>query len=148
MLENCLNPIHHLSNENGYGGYSIALPLDPNGKPMDMGDVFDIGSIVCEILLNQSKYSGVVVPFSGGALTGPEIANILSKVSGKSVTYKFIPPSMFRKFGFPNAADLASMFEFYSEFGVFNDLDVSIASKIKNFTTFEEYLKNSNFKLE
>ncbi|EAL70981.1 NmrA-like protein [Dictyostelium discoideum AX4] len=133
-------------NENGDGGYTISLPS--NGKPMDMGDVDNIGAIVCEILLNENKYSGVVVPFSGGALSGPEIANIFSKVSGKSVTFKFIPPSIFRTFGFPNANDLASMFEFYNEFGVFNDLDQSIASKITKFTTFGEYLKNSNFKLD
>ncbi|KAM9986128.1 hypothetical protein ACTFIZ_004407 [Dictyostelium cf. discoideum] len=135
-------------NENGDGGYSISLPSDPNGKPMDMGDVDNIGSIVCEILLNENKYSGVVVPFSGGALTGPEIANIFSKVSGKSVTYNFIPPSIFRTFGFPGADDLASMFEYYNEFGVFHDFDKSIASKITKLTTFEEYLKNSNFKLD
>ncbi|KAN0033476.1 hypothetical protein ACTA71_007163 [Dictyostelium dimigraforme] len=134
--------------KNEDGSYSISLPSDPNGKPMDMADVSNIGPIVCEILSNENKYSGVVVPFSGEALIGSEIANIFSKVSGKSVTYNFIPPSIFRTFGFPGADDLTSMFEYYNEFGAFNDLDKSIASKITKLTTFEEYLTNSNFKLE
>ncbi|KAM9986453.1 hypothetical protein ACTFIY_010884 [Dictyostelium cf. discoideum] len=136
------------SNENDNENYSISLPSDPTGKPLDMGDVENIGSIVSEIFSNQSKYSGSVVPFSGDALTGPEIANTFSKVTGKTVTFNFIPPSVYRTFGFPGAEEMASMFEYYNEFGAFNDLDKSIASKITKLTSFEEYLKKSQFKLE
>ncbi|KAN0034813.1 hypothetical protein ACTFIV_001345 [Dictyostelium citrinum] len=132
------------SNENGQSeNYSISIPSDPSGKPLDMGDIDDIGSIVSEIFSNQNKYSGIVIPFSGDALTGPEIATIFSNVTGKNVTFNYIPPSVFSKFGFPGAEEIAEMFEYYNEFGAFNDLDKTIASKITKLQSLEEYLKNS-----
>ncbi|KAN0055730.1 hypothetical protein ACTA71_011616 [Dictyostelium dimigraforme] len=141
------------SNENGAAAaadeqYTISIPSDPNGKPLEMGDIEDIGPIVSEIFSNQTKYSGSVVPFAGSNLSGPEIANIFSKVTGKKVSFNFIPPSVFRTFGFPGAEEMATMFQYLNEFGAFNGFDKSIAPKITNLTTLEDYLKKSQLKLE
>ncbi|KAK5584559.1 hypothetical protein RB653_006172 [Dictyostelium firmibasis] len=134
-------------NEDGLT-YTISFPSDPSGKLLDVGDVNDIGSIVAGIFSDPTKYSGSIVPFSGDALTGNQIADTISKVTGKKVSFNYIPPSVFRTFGFPGADELATMFEYYNEFGAFNDLDKSIAPKIHKLTTFEQFLNKVNYKLE
>ncbi|KAK5577330.1 hypothetical protein RB653_002271 [Dictyostelium firmibasis] len=128
--------------------YVLGLPSDPKGLPLDMGDVDDIGSIVAVIMKEPSKYSGKVIPYSGDALHGDKIAEIMSKATGKKVVFNFIQPKEYAQFGFPGAEEMAEMFSFYNEFGAFNKLDKTEASKMAKITNLEEFLRKSKFQLE
>ncbi|KYQ89123.1 hypothetical protein DLAC_10363 [Tieghemostelium lacteum] len=132
--------------KNDDGSYTISMPQDPK-VPIDLGDVNDIGPIVAEQFQHPEKYSGKVVPFSGSYLTGDEIAKAFSKVTGKTVHYNFIPPSVYATF-YPGAQEMAAMFEFYIQFGAFYQLDKTIAHSITKLNTLEDFLKSTNFKLE
>jgi hypothetical protein len=44
--------------------------------------------------------------------TDEERAEIMTRVLGKTVAYRYIPREVFASFGFPGAEDLANMFEF------------------------------------
>ncbi|KAK5583559.1 hypothetical protein RB653_005156 [Dictyostelium firmibasis] len=129
------------------GTYTISMPLEES-KPLDMVDIKDIGPIVAGIVANPSKYSGVVVPLAGERLTGDQICQVFTKVTGKQVKYNYIPPATFRTFAFPYANEIASMFQFFSEFGAFNDLDTSLASSIHKLTSLEDYLISTKFRFE
>ncbi|KAN0037489.1 hypothetical protein ACTFIV_002840 [Dictyostelium citrinum] len=129
--------------------FTLTTPSDPNGKPLDIGDISEMGYIVEGILSDPIKYSGAIIPISGDCLTGPQIAQIYSKVTGKTVTFNFIPPSVFRTLSFiHNSEAIASMYEFCNEYGAFGDIDKSIAPTIHKLKTFEEFLISNNVKLE
>ena len=40
----------------------------------------------------------------------------LSKAFGQEVVYNYVPPEIYRTFGFPGADDLANMFQFKRDF--------------------------------
>ncbi|KAM9980932.1 hypothetical protein ACTFIY_003246 [Dictyostelium cf. discoideum] len=129
--------------------YTLSTPSDPNGKPLDIGDITEMGYIVESILSDPIKYSGAVIPMAGDCLTGPQIAEIYSKVTGKTVKFEFIPPSVFRTLPFIHySEDIASMYEFCNEYGAFGGIDKSIAPTMHKLKTFEEFLISQNVKLE
>ncbi|KAF2077647.1 hypothetical protein CYY_001034 [Polysphondylium violaceum] len=119
------------------GVYRLRMPLDPALKPLEIGDISNIGYIVLGIFSNPLKYNLVVVPFAGSTLHGKEIAEIMSKTSGKKVEYQFVPTSEY------DPPSIADMFRFCSEYGAFNGLDTSLATDITRLTTLEEYLTNN-----
>eukprot|EP01132_Coremiostelium_polycephalum_P006658 gene6658-8237_t len=126
------------------GSYILSLPQDPK-VPLDMGDIRDIGALALAQFNNPKEFSGKIIPFVGSRLTGDQIAEALSKSTGKTVKYQFIPPNVFAKNPFPKAEELANMFQYYNEYGAFYKLDTTIAPKIAHITTFDEFLKSSNF---
>ncbi|KAF2078505.1 hypothetical protein CYY_000130 [Polysphondylium violaceum] len=129
------------------GSYSLSLPLDPSQGPMEIADINDIGPIVSGIFNDPKKFSGVAVPFQGSVVTGEQIAEIISKTSGKKVSFNFVPPKVFATF-FPGAEEMATMFQFYSEFGSFPGKDVKIAQSLATQSTLEQFLTKNPIKLE
>ena len=49
-------------------------------------------------------------------LTGAQMAKILSDGLGKEVVYNYVPPEVYRTFGFPGADDLSNMFQYNRDF--------------------------------
>ncbi len=92
------------------GTYTLTFPAQ---KPMDGVAVADCGPAVAAIFDNPEEYIGKKIGFSGEKLTGREYAAILSKVTGKTINFNYVPPEVFAKFPFPGADDIATMFEFY-----------------------------------
>jgi len=121
--------------------YKLCMPLDPSLKPLEIGDINDIGPIALEIFKNPQKYSGVGVPFAGSLLHGDEIAEIISKSTGKTVVFQYIPPNQF------DPQSIADMFRFGSQYGSFYGKDTTLASHITKLTTLEEYLTKNPIQL-
>ena len=46
-------------------------------------------------------------------MTLAEYAAIISKVTGKTLKFNYVPPEVFAKFPFPGAVDMAAMFELF-----------------------------------
>ena len=91
--------------------------------------VEDIGKCAYGIFKAGSAHIGKTVGVAGEHLTGHEMAQTLSRALGQEVAYNYVPPEVYRTFGFPGADDLGNMFQFNRDFsGAFcsaRDLGVS-----------------------
>ncbi len=126
------------------GTYTLTFPAQ---KPMDGVSVADGGPAVAAIFDNPSEYIGKKIGFSGEKLTGHQYTDILSKVTGKSVKFNYVPPEIFAKFPFPGADDIAVMFEFY-DFGDGPDRNVELTNKLNPATQgFEAWAQQNKDKI-
>jgi uncharacterized protein YbjT (DUF2867 family) len=73
----------------------------------------DVGGAVAPIFERRDEFLGKAIYLVGDDLPPAEYAEIMSRVSGKSVRYEHVPREVFAAYGFPGAADVADMFEFY-----------------------------------
>lgn len=78
--------------------------------------VEDIGGCAYGIFKRGPEYVGKTVGIAGEHLTGTEMAAALSRALGEEVAYTYVPPEVYRTFGFPGADDLANMFQFKRDF--------------------------------
>ena len=53
---------------------------------------------------------------AGEHLTGAEMAAALARALGREIVYRYVPPEVYRTFGFPGADDLGNMFQFMRDF--------------------------------
>ena len=76
----------------------------------------DIGAVTLSAFRRPAETIGATITPAGEHLTGEEIADIFTKVTGEHVAYR--PPAFdqFRAFGFPGAEELGNMFQYYAEF--------------------------------
>ncbi|KAF2077648.1 hypothetical protein CYY_001035 [Polysphondylium violaceum] len=126
--------------------YFISFPI--SGKPMELIDVNDVGPIALAEFKDPKKYSGVGIHFTGSALSGPEIAEKLSKATGKSIIFKPMTYEEYLALGFPGVEGIADMFKFVSEYGSYPGKDSNLAKEIIHITTFDEYLEKNPIQLK
>jgi uncharacterized protein YbjT (DUF2867 family) len=106
--------------------FGMAPKKGPDGKlafVLPMADkklpgiaVEDIGRCAYGIFKRGPEYVGKTVGIAGEHLTGGEMAAALSRALGQEVVYNYVPPEIYRTFGFPGADDLANMFQFKRDF--------------------------------
>ena len=121
------------------GTYTIAYAAQ---KPMYGISVVDGGPAVASVFDNPAEYIGKKIGLAGDKLSGDEYVAILSKVTGKTIKFSYIPPDVFAKFPFPGAEDLAVMFEFYDQYSI--DRSVELTHKLNpNTVGFEEWAEQN-----
>jgi len=96
------------------GELAITLPMADKKLPGIAVD--DIGRCVLGIFKAGKRYQKKKIGISGEHLRGQEMADIFTKVYGKTVKYNQVPPGVYRSFDFPGADDLGNMFQFKAEF--------------------------------
>jgi uncharacterized protein YbjT (DUF2867 family) len=67
-------------------------------------------------IFKRPELIGRTVGVAGEHLTGPHMAAELSEALGEEVRYNYVPPEVYRTFGFPGADDLGNMFQFFRDF--------------------------------
>ena len=97
------------------GKLSFALPMAGEKLPGIASE--DIGACAFGVFRGGGAFAGKAVGVAGEHLTGQEMADGLSKALGEEVAYAYVPPEVYRTFGFPGADDLANMFQFKRDFG-------------------------------
>jgi len=110
------------------GKLAFVLPMGDAPLPGIAAD--DIGGCAYGIFkAGPAAWAGKRVGIAGEHLTGQQFAAGLSKALGQDVVYSYVPPEVYRTFGFPGADDLGNMFQFNrdfaKEFGAARDLGVS-----------------------
>jgi uncharacterized protein YbjT (DUF2867 family) len=75
----------------------------------------DIGRCAYGVF-RRPELIGRTVGIAGAHLSGEEMAAALSRAVGREVQYSYVPPEIYRTFGFPGADDLANMFQFKRDF--------------------------------
>lgn len=91
------------------GKLSFVLPMAD--KPLPGIAASDIGKCALGVFA-RPELIGRTVGIAGEHLTGEQMAAALTTALGELVTYSYVPPEVYRTFGFPGADDLANMFQF------------------------------------
>jgi uncharacterized protein YbjT (DUF2867 family) len=107
-------------------GFGMGPKRGPDGKlafVLPMADkrlpgiaAVDIGRCAYGLFKRGAEYVGKTVGIAGEFLTGTQMAAELSRALGEEVTYSYVPPEVYRTFGFPGADDLGNMFQFKRDF--------------------------------
>lgn len=95
----------------GDGTFQFGFPQ--GDTPLAAMSVEDVGRIVAVIFEQPAEYIGKVVRLAGDELPAAAYADVMSRRTGATIRYAYIPRETFAAFGFPGAEDLADMFEFY-----------------------------------
>ena len=119
------------------GKVGFVLPMADKKLPGIAAE--DIGRCAYGIFKAGDRYIGQTVGIAGEHPTGAQMAKALSEGLGREVVYNYVPPEVYRTFGFPGADDLGNMFQykrdFESEFCSARDLALSrsLNPKLQNF---------------
>ena len=109
------------------GKLAFVLPMADRKLPGIA--VEDIGRCAYGVFQRGGELAGKTVGVAGEHLTGVEMAAGLSRALGEEVAYAYVPPEVYRTFGFPGADDLANMFQFNRDFSddfcTLRDLELS-----------------------
>jgi uncharacterized protein YbjT (DUF2867 family) len=76
----------------------------------------DIGGCAYGIFKKGAELIGKTVGIAGDHLTGDQMAAALAAALAQPVAYSYVPPEIYRTFGFPGADDLGNMFQFKRDF--------------------------------
>ncbi len=124
------------------GKLGFVLPMADQKLPGIAAE--DIGRSAYGIFKAGNQYVGRTVGIAGEHLTGTQMAKALSDAFGQEIAYNYVPPEVYRTFGFPGADDLANMFQynrdFATQFCAARDLSVSRSLNPK-LETFAHWLK-------
>jgi uncharacterized protein YbjT (DUF2867 family) len=96
------------------GKLAFVLPMADKKLPGIAVD--DIGGCAYGVFKRGPEYLGKRVGIAGEHLTGAQMAAALSQAFGQEIAYSYVPPEVYRTFGFPGADDLANMFQFKRDF--------------------------------
>ena len=119
------------------GKLGFVLPMADKKLPGIAAE--DIGGCAYGIFKAGEKYIGKTVGIAGEHPTGAQMAKALSSGLGQEVVYNYVPPEVYRTFGFPGADDLGNMFQyerdFEAEFCAARDIALSrsLNPKLQNF---------------
>lgn len=96
------------------GRLSFVLPMADRKLPGIAAE--DIGKCAYGVFRKGEALAGKTVGIAGEHLTGAEMAAALTKALGQEVVYAYVPPEVYRTFGFPGADDLGNMFQYKRDF--------------------------------
>ena len=96
------------------GKWSFVLPMADRKLPGIAAE--DIGRCAYGIFKRGPALVGRTVGIAGEHLTGAAMAAALSSALDRQIAYAYVPPEVYRTFGFPGAEDLGNMFQFKRDF--------------------------------
>lgn len=92
--------------------YQFTLPLGDG--PVAWTILDDVGKMTAGIF-EKPTLIGETLGSASLHCSCKELAEMLSKATGKRITYNCVPWDAFAKFGFPGAVELANMFKFFTD---------------------------------
>jgi uncharacterized protein YbjT (DUF2867 family) len=101
----------------GVGAGRLAMPL-PASRTLQQTAVADIAGFAALVLERREPFLGKRINFASDELTGREMAEILSRVTGHDVDYVAVPVAVVRT----QSEDLALMFEWFDRVGYSADI--------------------------
>lgn len=95
------------------GNLILTMPMAGNRLALIGGE--DIGRTAYGVFKRGAEFVSRTVGVAGAHVTGEELADKFAELLGEPVTYKPMTYDGMRAAGFPIAAEMGNMFEFYSE---------------------------------
>ena len=86
---------------------------------LQMVSTEDIGKFSAVALENRDKFLGKRIDYAGDELTGPEIAKIVERASGRKINFVELPTEQVRE----SSEDMALMYEWFSRVGYSADIE-------------------------
>lgn len=130
------------------GKLAFVLPMADKKLPGIAAE--DIGKCAYGIFKRGAELIGKTVSIAGEHLTGSQMAKALSDALEQPVAYNYVPPEVYRTFGFPGADDLGNMFQykrdFEKEYCASRDLAFSRALN-PELQTFAQWLSRNKSKM-
>jgi uncharacterized protein YbjT (DUF2867 family) len=96
------------------GKLTFVLPMADKKLPGIAAE--DIGKCAFGVLKRGTELIGKSVAIAGEHLTGEQMAAELGRALSQPVGYNYVPPEVYRTFGFPGADDLGNMFQYKRDF--------------------------------
>ena len=115
---------------------TLALPLNPDTR-FQMIAVDDIGEFVSLAFLHPGKWNGRALDIAGDDLSISEVAEALSRVSGREVRYQQVPWDQFEK---QMGQEMTIMYKWFQDVGYHVDIAALRAENWK-LTHFEPWLR-------
>jgi uncharacterized protein YbjT (DUF2867 family) len=149
-FQNTMKPRPSPAND---GTYVIANCLNPDSV-LALIDITDTGKWVAAILADPEKYEGKQFCAADRLYTMTEIAESISKYTGKTVKHQHVPDEVFKGFlpeGYKEPLyEMYLLFRDYGYYGKNMKEDVEWAKQQArgDLTTFGEWLKKENYSLE
>lgn len=130
----------------GDGSYAIFSCVSPETQFPLIDISEDAGKWVGAILAEPDKYEGKFLACATKLYSMEEIAEIITKASGKTVKYSQVPETVFRGFLPPSMANsFVDMLLYFQGFGYYGpgtkeEIELAPQNARGKVTTFEEYL--------
>ncbi len=116
---------------------SLAIGIKPETKLQQIA-VADIGKYGKLAFERHEKLNGQAIDIAGDELTGPETAELVSKASGKSVSFFQVPIEQVREM----SEDFALMLEWFDEVGYNADIEGNAKKYGIEPTSFEDWARH------
>lgn len=153
FMQNFLTHSKPRPSQNGDGTYVVANILHPDSQ-VPLIDITDSGKWVGAILSDPEKYNGKFFAAAEGMYTWPQACEIMSKATGKSITYKQLPDEVFKSF-FPESIrdamyEMWALIRDYGYYGSEQKQQVQWAKEQAQgeLTSFEAWVKKEKFTVE
>ena len=98
------------------GDGKLAFAFDLGDAKLPAIAVADIGGVALGLFKQGGAAIGRSIGIEGEHLSGHEMAEIFTRVLGRTVRHDAVSPDTYRGFGFPGADDLGNMFQFKYDF--------------------------------
>ncbi|EIE19581.1 N-terminal nucleophile aminohydrolase [Coccomyxa subellipsoidea C-169] len=118
FYENSINFFFYQKQPDGSYVFSDNLGTDPHS----WHSVGTIGLTAAAVMDDPQKHQGKTIPIVGERISFPQITQILSDVTGKTIRYQPISDEQYASLPFPGAADIANMFHYYRGWSQYDDL--------------------------
>ena len=141
-----LRPVFLMDNWETFSRDSIAngtlsQPLDPN-KPLQQVAVDDVGAFAAIAFQHPDKWLGREIDLAGDELTMPQVAQVLSRVSGQQVNYVQLSWEQFHS----SAGDeTTTMYKWFNDVGYNADI-AAVRKEYSDLKTLEQYLRSASVK--
>ncbi len=116
---------------------TLAQPLDPE-KPLQQVNVEDIGAFAAMAFENPDEWLGREVDLAGDELTMPEVAETMSQVTGREISYYQVPWNQFRE---QMGEEFAIMYEWFNDEGYEADIE-ALRDVHPELMSLEQYLRS------
>lgn len=127
----------------GIDANKLAIGIRPNTK-LQMIAVRDIGKYGAMAFERHEELNGQAIDIAGDELTAPEVADILSEVSDRNITYYQVPIEEVRA----SSEDYAAMLEWFDEVGYNVNIEENARKYSITPTRFPEWAARQNWKVK
>ncbi|KAG4431552.1 hypothetical protein IFR05_012965 [Cadophora sp. M221] len=135
------------------GTYVFATLCNPDTQ-VPLIDASNVGSWIAAILEEPERFEGKTLAVAQGIYTWTEIAEIVSKATGKTITYQQVPDDVFRSW-MPEGVkdDLTAMYQAYRDYGYYGestkeDVEFGLRQAKGQLTTLEAFSKREKINFQ
>lgn len=140
-----LRPVFFMDNLSGFmtsveNGEVVVRMALPDGIPLQMVAVRDIGRAAAAILLGGTAVEGGSVEIAGDMLTGSQIAKAIGAYAGLPARYEALPLEAIASFG-----DMAEMFRWFAETPAYQADFEATRALVPDVLDLDAWLASSNW---